>query len=282
MRHPDTYHGASGATIPPPTAIERSASIMTGVLLLGNSNDDPSFGAPFGEGFRIVQSAIAERARQPVEAHFVTAFPNAGLPAFAERLLARHNPAIVILHCSGYLVGPVLLEARFHRLMDGAYLSRFIAARTRLRRALGLSASVGSEIGGDRRRYLYAWGRDLLLALGAGQTGAGVGEIAGVYEAVIRTLARHEDVVLLVRGPTWNAQPGRFSRQQPAMNARLAQLDQLVAAASRASRTPFTSILDQGGADPRAFMLADGFHLNERGHQAMAARELAELAPFLT
>lgn len=251
------------------------------LLVLGNSNDDARRPPPAGLGVTLVREALAARLREGVEVVVRPAVPNPQLPAHIERLTAELDPDIVIVHVSGYLVGPVSPANRLQTLAGGRLTPLFSRVRGTARVTLGARDTATRNAARRPGPWLYRAARNRLFAAGLATPAISVPVAAAAYSAAIAHLSGREDRIVIVRGPTtWNEDPDDPFLVGGAQR-RISELERRIRQACQRYRAPFISLLDELERDPRALLGSDDLHLSEHGQRLQAQRELAVLLPIV-
>jgi hypothetical protein len=292
------------------------------LLLLGNSQNNPALGHPFGAEFFHLRDRLAEITGEPVEARFAVAFPTDTLQRHVTRLVTDFNPQIVILHCTGLGVSAFTLQQWLTRFKTPLVRRLTNAVRRTLDvtlidasapQPLGAAGRVSIAVSSLARRagldrlarslrrtldlngvplYLppkgldervYACLYDLGLRAGWGTPSMSVDDAVARYAAVIRLLAAREDTLLLVRGSA----PVVVHAHIPALARRsrllLDQFERGISAACERQQVPFISLVETFRARPSlGRRLHDGVHISAESQQQLAEDELALLTPLLT
>ncbi|MFN8508736.1 MAG: hypothetical protein U0547_14390 [Dehalococcoidia bacterium] len=158
------------------------------VLRLGNS-DDVSPGIPDAErNFNVAAAILAEAAGEPVETIVRPIWPTADLPDLVAGWIEEYRPDFVFLKVTWFWYGYESVPRRVERLLGWAgrpFARAGIAAATNPRFA--------------HRRW-FKFGRRMAHRLIGGDTPFDTALIAQSMETVIRRVAAHEEIVLLVKG----------------------------------------------------------------------------------
>ena len=142
-------------------------------------------------GYRIAERMLAEAVGEPVETIARGAWPDASFPERFERWIDEHEPELVFLKVNWYWYGYESLPLRFERLFGkpGKALGR-----------AGLRAGKNPRFASSRS--LQAGRRALTRLVGGGATHFTPEQIVDCIDACIRRGAAHENLTLVVRGPS--------------------------------------------------------------------------------
>ncbi len=229
---------------------------MTKVLVLGNSDTRGEF-APGPTWTAVAQARLnadspeyefAERGFTPL---------GEGMPAFIERVLAQHEPDLVVLPLGTFLFTVGFSWPRIRKLFGARAANRYRQAEeqfdTKTRPAGAPPGRANSAARKTARRLV---GTQPIMSRAA---------LEASYGRVLDVLARHEDLdVLLVAYP---AERGRLVKVRKIAAERQAFVDAIGAlAARRHFRLLDSAPLFAGREDDDDIMTADGFHLQGAGH----------------
>jgi hypothetical protein len=182
------------------------------------------------------------------------------MPAFIERVLAQHQPDLVVLPLGTFLFTVGFTWPRIRRLFGQRVANRYRQAEeafdTKTRPSGSPPGRLNSSVRKTARRLL---GTQPIMSRRA---------LEEAYGRVLDTLARHEDLdVLLVAYP---AERGRLVKVRKIADERQAFLDVVTAmAAKRHFRLLDSGPLFAGREDEDGIMTADGFHLQGAGHEVL-------------
>src|SRR5947209_3366240 len=115
------------------------------ILLFGASSDDDSLGEPFGNTLKQIQADLSSWLGESVQAKYAGAYPSPTLGHHVARTLDAVDPDVVLLHCSGWHIGPSTLYGGVkallgHRLSPGNLNAGFYGVRHTVRCIFDLEA----------------------------------------------------------------------------------------------------------------------------------------------
>lgn len=244
------------------------------VLVLGHSGTE-------GYGLGSRTAAWPELVRQHLEGEG-TACELAASPLFpvgsravsyAIKQVERFQPDVVVVSLNAYPCSIAMVSAKVRRLFGNRAHGWF----TRLERAF--TRAVNPNAGTARRRMNRSARRLAHLVMGA-EPIASVEEVASVYLAILKELARREgaQVVALNEVP--------FSRSirsdSPGAYHAAMELQRRMEPAIREHR--FVSVTPDGfeGGGPSEFWMLDGIHLSAAGNRAYAMSVVVALRSALS
>lgn len=195
-----------------------------------------------------------------------------GAVGYLERLLAEHRPDAVVMIVASY---------RFALRSVDARLGRVFGKRVG-RAALGLQrwSEARARTFGAPGEATYAFMRRGVRRVVGTEAVTPFAAAVDSYSAVIRRLAREEDLHVVVIGGV------RFGRRYHELNPglgdivdRYKEVMRCVTLDHRFAWVDNQSALEAAG-DPEQFYLADGRHRDARGHRLLAEALIPVIAPW--
>jgi hypothetical protein len=251
-------------------------------LLLGNSDDSDSDRPPFGAGFRYFERELGRITGAPVEGHRAFAFPRPTLAPYVARLLDRVEPDVVVLHCTGFIVGAVTLFPWVEEYIPPGARGLASVVRRRLSDALGCEVGQPLAAPHSPAQHAYAGAYDALLRAGLGGPYTTPEAAVAWYREAIRVVRAREQTALVVGGPDRVIANRRVRELQRRNERRLVQYDRAMAAVCADLRVPYSSTLALVVHHPWRHKHRDGLHLSVTGQELQAAAELRLLATLLS
>lgn len=253
------------------------------LLVLGNSHDLIDGVDGRGTSMWRVAAAIEQHTRETVELRHVVAFPNPGLARHTSKVVDEFDPDIVLLHCSGHVVGPRTLAFQLQHVLGKRQYDLYCRLVLAAQRRIGIRMDRPRSAS-DRRGLLpaiYYFARDGLVRAGLGDTLMSVEDAAEAYAAWIRHLATREALTVLVRGPLYSNVNEKIPHIQAAAEARIAAFDAALAKQCEDRRIDYCSMIPFD-RELRPHLLPDRVHRDPEGHAIIAAVELQKLPAYLT
>lgn len=236
------------------------------ILRLGTSDSILPLVDEGDRDVRIIEQAMAAEAGEPVETIAREIWPEPGLPGIIQRWLERFEPDMVSFKVSSYWFTYSSVPLRMRRLSRLGPVGPAIATA-------GLKAAARPSVGNSGPFELAR--RGLRRTLG-GAMYFTPEETIQVMADCLRTLARYERAVVVVRGPlvaeSWGC--SRALRERAERDRQ--HVDRTLAALCRELRLHYTGRrVAPSYGEVRRYRGPDRLHLNAEGHRRQGTEEAA-------
>lgn len=241
------------------------------VLRLGNS-DDVSPGIPDAErNYHVAGAILAEAAGEPVETIARPIWPTADLPDLVAGWIDEYRPDFVFLKVTWFWYGYESVPRRIERLLG------------RAGRPLARASTAAAADPRFAHRRWFKLGRRVAHRIIGGDTPFDTALVIQRMETVIRRIAAHEDIVLLVKGTGG----GRLNEEalEGYYERFTARRDEVEGAIERLCRQLHVAYVGTGARkskEDRDIHGGDGVHKGARGSGAMGRQEGAAMAEAWT
>lgn len=244
------------------SVVSRPYHFLVRILRLTNSSDVVGSIPSEQRASAICDRIIEEVTGEPVETTVRVFWPAPQLPEIVDGWLQRYEPDVLFVRASAYWCSyeslPLLLERRLP--LAGHWLARAGTRTGESRWAASRPFQVA------RRTLVRTFGGDVHFE---------PGEVSGILEQVFRRAARHESLVMALRGPGFPRDVTESARGARRARIRNDSLDHALAAMCERLHVAYAP-------HPQDFELgqlgADRFHTNEAGQRVQGEVEARLIA----
>ncbi len=235
------------------------------VLFLGNSSE--VYG-DIAEGDRRTSRAatsLEEAFGEPVEMQTRQIWPTAALPKRIDQWVTDFEPDIVYLNVIAFWFNYQSVPLKLERKLGRAGKSLKDA---------GVKASQVPWLGHTRA---FHWSRDMLQRLIGGATFFEPEEVTSVVSDCVRVIVRHEDTVLVLKGPRSSATYNSTGRARAWAEERRQRVQRALADLAADLHVDYVGAeVPRYLTEPERDMLGDRLHTGAEGH-ARSGAEMAEI-----